>query len=1243
MEQIMEINQSQDQTDKSQLKERLKSVLFPSLPEDNRIEKTAINTEQYKVEKKEELQTEITPVKKHDSIRKGKEADLKKLIALHSEKQNGSNNIIKYFITNIIPDQYSENISRSENTANNLNASLGFNLSNSSKSDLNKISLFGNKSNKNFKLSVLSIKNNPLFDLSKVTNSNISNINESRENYSSTDSTRLINTNQNTNKTNTNNNSNIFNQAKAESVSADSISSYTQNLAEENIVSNKNSNINSENYSNSLAKNNIDSNTESNSTNSSQNNSSISNIDENIKNTINNIKDIDNTLNDNNRNDFNSIVSNSHGVNTDINKNVTNSNTKSLTNDNDISTDINKNIHNNRNDFNSIVSNDKDIKNSIVANSNESNNKIDSKSSTAFSNNNELNNTNAKNNSTVDATSNSENTENRTAQVLSTLIDEYKTNLNKNLQISNNNLISSASEENTVSDTKTTSTDIDTIESKNFKNNKNIIEVDSPNSDISISNTRNNIGSEVKNIEIASSNNSTDNISETNKIQKPNLNLSSSLISENNTSENKNIENTTKVDLPKVKSSLHPVNRANVLIQRYKNNLVLNYPSNTVQTNGNSEIFSNKSNENNTLVSTANSNQDTFSSDKDFKYNLNNILNTKNTNAADLNQIQNLNEFVNNSSEILKSENHKTISQLTDQSGDQSSVESESSNNVVSNKNQTTDSKKSSVLQNLLTDKINSFSVLIGNRIFTPRFEENKNTKYYSAETTNNAQNTVAETQPSNSSNQSSISSENIFNGYPSSSYFNTFDRYNPILKYSTNLNLINNEKESQEKVSNNINTSDSKIENTTSSRNSSSEMTNMDENTLELKKAYQSLVNSKNYISENIKVNKSIAKSLFDSKYKTNNLSNLTNTSRSNNIEINFNNDKAISTAEGSLFKNATNINPSTIHSVETTYSTNPSSVENKTNNFNKKTTTNNSKKNNKNQVNNKNSKNVAIEKIAIIDNKTNKLKSILNKQNIDNAIATNLTMDTSKIFSDTIGAENITSLKNSIQNKNQLHSSSEDTTNNMDFDHTFIPSSEVINEIHEKFYSKTTNKLGKTNGVSSAYKMVNLSNSKNEQNNFISSKNGMGKNIGAMPALRAGGFVKTPTVAYLHENEAVVPLEKSKEFSKFVSDMRSGGDMRVEKNETNSDIRAVDQEKTTTTDKIIREITKLIEVTNNKPQAQQMQQPAPQINMSGGSDGAEITQGTNNLGSVYGGSSSIADMFGKTFRIPEWRTKMG
>ena len=86
MEQIMEINQSQDQTDKSQLKERLKSVLFPSLPEDNRIEKTAINTEQYKVEKKEELQTEITPVKKHDSIRKGKEADLKKLIALHSEK-----------------------------------------------------------------------------------------------------------------------------------------------------------------------------------------------------------------------------------------------------------------------------------------------------------------------------------------------------------------------------------------------------------------------------------------------------------------------------------------------------------------------------------------------------------------------------------------------------------------------------------------------------------------------------------------------------------------------------------------------------------------------------------------------------------------------------------------------------------------------------------------------------------------------------------------------------------------------------------------------------------------------------------------------------------------------------------------------------------------------------------------------------------------------------------------------------
>jgi hypothetical protein len=77
--------------------------------------------------------------------------------------------------------------------------------------------------------------------------------------------------------------------------------------------------------------------------------------------------------------------------------------------------------------------------------------------------------------------------------------------------------------------------------------------------------------------------------------------------------------------------------------------------------------------------------------------------------------------------------------------------------------------------------------------------------------------------------------------------------------------------------------------------------------------------------------------------------------------------------------------------------------------------------------------------------------------------------------------------------------------------------------------------------------------------------------------------------------------------------------------------------------TNEIMKVLTKAISTlekatNNNKIQtASAPQQSPPMLSMP------DTSKGQNNIGSAYGGSGSMNDFFNKSFKIPEWRTKLG
>jgi hypothetical protein len=310
-------------------------------------------------------------------------------------------------------------------------------------------------------------------------------------------------------------------------------------------------------------------------------------------------------------------------------------------------------------------------------------------------------------------------------------------------------------------------------------------------------------------------------------------------------------------------------------------------------------------------------------------------------------------------------------------------------------------------------------------------------------------------------------------------------------------------------------------------------------------------------------------------------------------------------------------------------------------------------SKQSNNNILNKKKIVNALLSKSIILNKNAehannNSLSTIekLNTHNLNSNIIDNNNLQEVNNFNQNNSTNKLNLDKKSNTNVNQL-TEYKNTSKNIDFDHTFLPSNDVLSEINQKFYSRVVNKLGKTNkNNSSMMKMINIDSSKTTNDSkIVTSKSSFSKTSNALPALRQGGYVKTPTVAYLHENEAVVPLEKSKEFGNFIQEVKDTNNVKIEKNISNSNLDTVDTKMSSMgeTNEIMKTLTKVINTLEKTTNETRIQASAPQSEPRPMLSMPDTTQGQNNVGSIYGGSGSMNDFFNKTFKIPEWRTKIG
>jgi hypothetical protein len=203
-----------------------------------------------------------------------------------------------------------------------------------------------------------------------------------------------------------------------------------------------------------------------------------------------------------------------------------------------------------------------------------------------------------------------------------------------------------------------------------------------------------------------------------------------------------------------------------------------------------------------------------------------------------------------------------------------------------------------------------------------------------------------------------------------------------------------------------------------------------------------------------------------------------------------------------------------------------------------------------------------------------------------------------------------NNNSLIKKIQENNQGNSYSQEK--NIDFGSSFQPSETVMKEINQKF-----------NDI----KDLNI-------NNVM-------KTTPVLPALKSGGIVTKPTVAYLHENEAVVPLTDKEKMNQFMNTMNKNTINNISKNDNGQNISDIRNHTSTKLMNQQNYQTKMIE------QAERSQKSPVQIINAGqgssSSGGKSMEQGSADVGSVYAGSSSRSDFMMSTYRIPSWRMSLG
>jgi len=241
-----------------------------------------------------------------------------------------------------------------------------------------------------------------------------------------------------------------------------------------------------------------------------------------------------------------------------------------------------------------------------------------------------------------------------------------------------------------------------------------------------------------------------------------------------------------------------------------------------------------------------------------------------------------------------------------------------------------------------------------------------------------------------------------------------------------------------------------------------------------------------------------------------------------------------------------------------------------------------------------------------TIINNNFSKLSIVNTKNTNKNNTVQNNQYSTYRNFS-----PNTTMVKKITENNIFSPSQSDKKVLNIDYKTFFSPSEKTENKIIKEFYKNSSEN-------------INLKN--------------ITKNNNLIPALKEGGVVKEPTVAYLHQNEAVVPLKQSNEFSNFIQNIMNSSIGASVKNETLKNINNI---KTKNTFNSNNEKNNIDNSKKESKQQQQISLEAPislsqEINSKKESTGPTIPV-------VYAGSPSKMDFMKSTVRTPKWRTSLG
>lgn len=251
----------------------------------------------------------------------------------------------------------------------------------------------------------------------------------------------------------------------------------------------------------------------------------------------------------------------------------------------------------------------------------------------------------------------------------------------------------------------------------------------------------------------------------------------------------------------------------------------------------------------------------------------------------------------------------------------------------------------------------------------------------------------------------------------------------------------------------------------------------------------------------------------------------------------------------------------------------------------------------------------------------KPNAINQITNNKNIVNNFIKNITQNTLK---------KILESKKFNFNLNKLSTNSIQNNKNIDLGSTFIPSTLL------------EQKMTKVFGVKENYNLKNILISKNNLLNrsLTNNTNTIINQPNAIPALKEGGLVKEPMVTYLHKNEVVIPLEKIKELNSFVKSSNYESNT-ITKNESIKNVSSIRDTETNNTEMLVEKVKELIPAIDAQQNIAQAAGPSFFINQNMSENPVEPKFG--DIGSSYVGSTSKEDFFRRTYRIPDWRSRIG